>query len=85
MQSIQGSHCTDDALEQYAMERLEKLGGVASVEPTPKGVRIFAHGAEGLLSDVVREANPYGLRDLTITETSLETVFIRLTGRDLRE
>jgi ABC-2 type transport system ATP-binding protein len=25
------------------------------------------------------------LRDLTITETSLETVFIRLTGRDLRE
>jgi ABC-2 type transport system ATP-binding protein len=34
---------------------------------------------------VVREANPYGLRDLTITETSLETVFIQLTGRDLRE
>jgi ABC-2 type transport system ATP-binding protein len=67
------------------MEGLERLGGVASVEPTPKGVRIFAHGAEGLLSDVVREANPYGLRDLTITETSLETVFIRLTGRDLRE
>ena len=30
-------------------------------------------------------SNPYGLRDLTITETSLETVFIRLTGRDLRE
>ena len=67
------------------IEQLEKLGGVASVEPTQKGVRIFAHGAEGLLSDVVREANPYGLRDLTIAETSLETVFIRLTGRDLRE
>jgi ABC-2 type transport system ATP-binding protein len=65
--------------------RLQHLSGVASVEPTSKGVRIFAHGAEGLLSDVVREANPYGLRDLTITETSLETVFIRLTGRDLRE
>jgi ABC-2 type transport system ATP-binding protein len=67
------------------MQRLQQLGAVASVESTPKGVRIFAHGAEGLLSDVVREANPYGLRDLTITETSLETVFIRLTGRDLRE
>jgi hypothetical protein len=24
MQSIQGSHCTDEALEQYAMERLEE-------------------------------------------------------------
>ena len=58
---------------------------MASVESTPKGVRIFAQGADGLLSEVVREANPYGLRDLTITETSLETVFIRLTGRDLRE
>ncbi len=67
------------------IQRLEQLGGVASVESTPKGLRIFAHGGEGLLSDVVREATPYGLRDLTITETSLETVFIRLTGRDLRE
>ena len=67
------------------IEQLRHLPGVASVESTPDGVRLFAHGAEGLLSDVVREANPYGLRDLTITETSLETVFIRLTGRDLRE
>jgi ABC-2 type transport system ATP-binding protein len=67
------------------IEQLQHLSGVASVEPTPTGVRLFAHGAEGLLSEVVHEANPYGLRDLTITETSLETVFIRLTGRDLRE
>jgi ABC-2 type transport system ATP-binding protein len=65
--------------------QLQHLTGVASAESTPKGVRILAHGADGLLSDVVREANPYGLRDLTITETSLETVFIHLTGRDLRE
>jgi ABC-2 type transport system ATP-binding protein len=67
------------------MQQLQQLPGVAGVESTTHGVRIFAHGADGLLSDVVREANPYGLRDLTITETSLETVFIRLTGRDLRE
>jgi ABC-2 type transport system ATP-binding protein len=67
------------------VQQLQRLAGVASAEPTAKGVRVLAHGAEGLLSDVVREADPYGLRDLTITETSLETVFIRLTGRDLRE
>jgi ABC-2 type transport system ATP-binding protein len=67
------------------IERLQQLSGVATVEPTPTGVRLFALGVEGLLSEVVHEANPYGLRDLTITETSLETVFIRLTGRDLRE
>lgn len=64
---------------------LERKPGVESVEMTPEGLRIFAEGTEGLLSDVVHLANPYGLRDLTITETSLETVFIRLTGRELRE
>ena len=67
------------------IQQLQHLAGVASAESTPKGVRVLAEGADGLLSDVVREANPYGLRDLTITETSLETVFIQLTGRDLRE
>jgi ABC-2 type transport system ATP-binding protein len=67
------------------VEALERKPGVAEVETTAKGVRILAEGAEGLLSEVVQAANPYGLRDLTITETSLETVFIRLTGRDLRE
>ncbi|HZY63240.1 MAG TPA: ABC transporter ATP-binding protein [Edaphobacter sp.] len=65
--------------------QLQKLPGVVSVEATAKGLRLLAHAVEGLLSDVVHAANPFGLRDLTITETSLETVFIRLTGRDLRE
>ena len=67
------------------VQELQQKSGVASAEATVKGVRILAEGAEGLLSEVVHAANPYGLRDLTITETSLETVFIRLTGRDLRE
>ena len=65
--------------------QLRRLPGVTGVEPTSKGVRVLAQGTDGLLSDIVREADPYGLRDLAITETSLETVFIRLTGRDLRE
>jgi ABC-2 type transport system ATP-binding protein len=67
------------------VSELERKPGVANVETTAQGLRIFAEGTEGLLSDVVHLANPYGLRDLTITETSLETVFIRLTGRELRE
>ncbi len=67
------------------VQQLQRLSGIASVETTVEGVRILAEGAEGLLSEVVHAASPYGLRDLTITETSLETVFIQLTGRDLRE
>ena len=67
------------------VQQLQGLCGIASVETTTEGVRILAEGIEGLLSEVVHTASPYGLRDLTITETSLETVFIQLTGRDLRE
>ena len=67
------------------VQQIQHLSGVASVESTTTGLRVLAHGTDGLLSEVVSAANPYGLRDLTITETSLETVFIQLTGRDLRE
>ena len=66
-------------------EQLKQMPGVRGVETTSSGILIFADTADGLLPDIVRASNPYGLRDLTITETSLETVFIRLTGRDLRE
>ena len=66
-------------------ETLRALSGVTAVEQTGTGVRIFAQPSDGLLSEVVRSADPFGLRDLTITEPSLETVFIRLTGRELRE
>jgi ABC-2 type transport system ATP-binding protein len=65
--------------------QLQLMQGVRGVESTPAGIRIFADNTDGLLPDIVKVSNPFGLRDLTMTETSLETVFIRLTGRDLRE
>lgn len=66
--------------------RLSSLPGVNTVEETSKGLRVLvAANAEGLLPDIVNAAHPFGLRDMRITEPTLETVFIRLTGRDLRE
>ncbi len=65
--------------------KLAALQGVIHVETKDTGVRVFTHGLDGLLAEIVVAAGPFGLRDLTITETSLETVFIKLTGRDLRE
>jgi ABC-2 type transport system ATP-binding protein len=64
---------------------LQLLPGVTSAESFEAGVRVFAEGADGQLTEIVKTANPFGLRDMTITEASLESVFIRLTGRDLRE
>lgn len=64
---------------------LDKMHGVANLEITTKGLRILAHSSDGLLSQIVSAAQPFGLRDMRITQPTLETVFIRLTGRDLRE
>jgi ABC-2 type transport system ATP-binding protein len=64
---------------------LDSLEEVDSAERTAEGVRIFAKETEGLLAKVVLAAEPFGVRDLSIQEPSLETVFIRLTGRELRD
>jgi len=64
---------------------LKTRAGVASAETTPEGLRVIAVASDGLLPDLVKAAAPLGLRDLKIIEPSLETVFLRLTGRDLRE
>jgi ABC-2 type transport system ATP-binding protein len=67
------------------VKTLQQLPNVASVEAISDGVRVFAQGMDGLLPQIVQAAQGLGLRDLKINEPSLETVFIRLTGRDLRE
>ena len=84
-QKIYQLHLRQQEGRGLLIERLLGLEGVTKVENTADGVRVLSQGADGLLSDVVAAANPYGLRDLTIQEASLETVFIQLTGRDLRE
>jgi ABC-2 type transport system ATP-binding protein len=65
--------------------RLRATSGVTGVEPIEGGLRVLARAQDGLLASIVTTANDFGLRDVTTTEPSLETVFIRLTGRDLRE
>jgi ABC-2 type transport system ATP-binding protein len=73
-----------EALEPV-IASLQAREGVTSAEATAEGLRVIASSAEGLLPALVQAAASHGLRDLAITEPSLETVFIRLTGRDLRE
>ena len=50
-------------------------------------VRLDVNGAKGVLPAVVQLADERGhtVRDLSINEPTLETVFIKLTGKDLRE
>ena len=58
---------------------------VRSAEITAEGLRVIGSGTDGLLPELVNLTAPCGLRDLKIAEPSLETVFIELTGRELRE
>ncbi len=73
-----------EGAETVAVE-VRGLDGVKSAEPTAEGLRVFATNADGLLPAVIQASVRLGLRDIAITEPSLETVFIHLTGRDLRE
>jgi ABC-2 type transport system ATP-binding protein len=66
-------------------ESLRLREGVVSAEPTAEGLRVFAASVDGLLPEIIQSCARLGLRDIAITEPSLETVFIQLTGRDLRE
>jgi ABC-2 type transport system ATP-binding protein len=75
----------ENARSEPLQQRLRATSGVTNVEPIAGGLRVLARSQDGLLASVVMTANEFGLRDVMTTEPSLETVFIRLTGRDLRE
>jgi ABC-2 type transport system ATP-binding protein len=63
------------------------VAGVTRSRPVEGGVELHVRGSERLVPQVVAaaEAAGYSLADLSVAEPSLETVFINLTGKDLRE
>lgn len=66
-------------------EKVAKVAGVSSVDPIDTGLRVYARRSEGLLPKIVAVAHGHGLRDISVKEPTLETVFVDLTGRDLRD
>jgi ABC-2 type transport system ATP-binding protein len=65
--------------------RLRALPEVTAVEPTATGFRVSAEARDGLLPRIVQLTRGHHLRDISVAEPSLETVFIALTGRELRD
>ncbi len=65
--------------------RLNAVAGVTGVESTPQGIRVLARSEDGIIERIVTASAGFGVRDLATTEPTLETVFIKMTGRDLRE
>ncbi len=65
-------------------DRLGALPGVTEVEGSDAGLVVFTDGRSGLLPEIVGITGD-NLRDISVSETTLESVFIKLTGRDLRD
>ena len=73
-----------DALADNFTRRLE---GVTRTRTVPGGVELHLQGSDRLVPRVVEaaESGGFSLADLSVAEPTLETVFIGLTGKDLRD
>ncbi len=76
---------TLERLDEPLVRQLEALPQVRAVQRGEQGLRVLATARDGLIPPIVEAALPYGLADLRIHEPTLETVFIQLTGRELRD
>ena len=68
------------------LDAVRAVDGVVLAEETTEGLRVGTSTADGTVGRLVAAVSSHAtLRDLRVQETTLESVFIALTGRDLRE
>lgn len=70
-----------------AATALRGLGAVARVDVERNSLRLAVHDAPGAVADVVNAATSAGmvLNDVEVTRPDLETVFLHVTGKALRD
>jgi ABC-2 type transport system ATP-binding protein len=73
--------------EALATHLRASIEGVIAARTIDGGVELHVKGAERILPRVVEatEGGGFDVVDLRVSETTLETVFITLTGKELRE
>src|SRR5579884_2239176 len=69
------------------IERLSRIPGVTEVRPNGEGIDVYADRGGSLISEIVAAAaeSSVELRDVHISEPSLENLFLHHTGRSLRQ
>jgi ABC-2 type transport system ATP-binding protein len=74
-------------LEALASVLKSEILGVQRLDRVDNNLLLTVEGAGGILPTVLTtaERNGFDITDVSIAEPSLETVFINLTGKDLRE
>jgi ABC-2 type transport system ATP-binding protein len=73
--------------DRLAAVLTQRIPGVTRTRPIEGGVELHVTGKDRLLPKVVVAAEESGfpVLDLSVTEPTLETVFIHLTGKELRD
>ena len=73
--------------EKLARALADGIAGVTRTRVLDAGVELYAKGADRLVPRVVSAVEDAGcdVLDLSVKEPSLETVFINLTGKELRD
>jgi ABC-2 type transport system ATP-binding protein len=74
-------------LDALSKSLLDRVAGATHARLIDKGVELHVAGGEQLLARVIAAAEASGssVQDLSVAEPSLETVFINLTGKELRD
>jgi ABC-2 type transport system ATP-binding protein len=76
-----------DTGSQGLADALAGTPGVTKAEVAPHGVQAHVKGGRGVLPRLLQAAVDAGfaVTDMSVAEPTLETVFIELTGKDLRD
>lgn len=74
----------DRAPAPSLVEHLNRLPGIEGVIAGEQSLEVLTESCDGLLPQLVSAAGA-DLRDLSVSEPTLESVFISLTGRKLRD
>lgn len=74
-------------LEELAVVLRNEVDAAGKVEVGGDVVRVYVQSTHGVLPRIIdaAEAKGFTVTDLSTAEASLETVFINMTGKDLRE
>ena len=77
----------DGDAEALAARLSQELGEITRTRSVPGGVELHVKGADRLVPRVVAaaESGGFDVIDLSVSEPSFETVFISLTGKELRD
>jgi ABC-2 type transport system ATP-binding protein len=77
----------DGDIDRFEQLIESELAGVTRTRQVDGAVEAHVKGASRLLPEIIRiaEGNGFRVLDLSVAEPTLETVFINLTGKDLRD